>query len=100
MTQLGRFIERLKSAKQPDGRSLLETTQVLFGSGLGSGSRHSNSNLPLILAGGGWKHGQHLDAERRQPLCNLYLSMLQRMGAEQDYFNRSLSTLTGLEVGG
>ena len=96
MTHLGRFIERLKSTTQHDGRSMLENTQVLFGSGLGSGSRHTNQNLPLILAGGGWKHGQHIDAERKQPLCNLYLSMLQEMGAEQDYFNRSLSTLTEL----
>jgi hypothetical protein len=98
MTNLGRFIDRLKSTTQPGGESLLDTTQVLFGSGLGSGSRHSNENLPLILAGGGWKHGQHIDAQRGQPLCNLYLSMLQRMGAEQDYFNRSLSTLTGLNA--
>lgn len=98
MKNLARFVERLKSAEQPGGESLLDSTQVLFGSGLGSGSRHSNTNLPLILAGGGWKHGQHIDAQRRQPLCNLYLSMLQRMGAEQDYFNRSLSTLTGLDA--
>lgn len=98
MQNLARFVERLKSAQQPGGGSLLDSTQVLFGSGLGSGSRHSNTNLPLILAGGGWKHGQHIDAQRGQPLCNLYLSMLQRMGAEQDYFNRSLSTLTGLDA--
>jgi hypothetical protein len=100
MANLARFIERLKSTEQPGGKSLLESTQVLFGSGLGSGSRHSNTNLPLVLAGGGWKHGQHIDAARSQPLCNLYLSMLQRMGAEQDYFNRSLSTFTGLETQG
>ena len=96
MANLARFLERLKSAEQAGGGSLLDTTQVLFGSGLGSGSRHSNTNLPLLLAGGGWKHGRHIDAQRKQPLCNLYLSMLQRMGAEQDYFNRSLSTFTGL----
>jgi hypothetical protein len=100
MTNLARFIERLKSTQQPGGESLLATTQVLFGSGLGSGSRHLNTNLPLLLAGGGWKHGQHIDAQRGQPLCNLYLSMLQRMGAEQDYFNRSLSTFTGLDATG
>lgn len=100
MTCLGRFIERLKSTMQPGGESLLDTTQVLFGSGLGSGSRHSNTNLPLILAGGGWKHGQHVDAQRAQPLCNLYLSMLQRMGSEQEYFNRSLSTFAGLAARG
>jgi hypothetical protein len=96
MENIGRFMDRLKSAAQPDGFSLFDTTQILFGSGLGSGSRHTNQNLPLILAGGGWKHGQHIDGARKQPLCNLYLSMLQRMGAEQDYFNRSNSTLTGL----
>lgn len=98
MKNLARFVERLKSTEEPGGGSLLESTQVLFGSGLGSGSRHSNTNLPLILAGGGWKHGQHIDAQRGQPLCNLYLSMLQLMGAKQDYFNRSLSTLTGLDA--
>jgi hypothetical protein len=96
MENIGRFMDRLKAATQPDGSSLFDTTQILFGSGLGSGSRHTNQNLPLILAGGGWKHGQHIDGARKQPLCNLYLSMLQRMGAEQDYFNRSNSTLTGL----
>ena len=96
MENLAVFIERLKSAKQPDGSSMLDSTQVLFGSGLGSGSRHSNTNLPIILAGGGFKHGQHIDGQQKQPLCNLFLSVLQQMGAEQDYFNRSNSTFTGL----
>lgn len=96
MKNFARFIERLKTTKQADGSSMLDSTQVLFGSGLGSGSRHSNSNLPLILAGGGFGHGQHIDVQRKQALCNLYLSMLQKMGAEQDYFNRSQGTLNGL----
>ncbi|MEK6236134.1 MAG: DUF1552 domain-containing protein [Planctomycetales bacterium] len=99
MKNLARFLDRLKTTEQPDGKSLLDSTQVLFGSGLGSGSRHTNENLPLLLAGGGWKHGQHIDGGRKQPLCNLYLSMLQRMGAEQDYFNRSDAALTGLDAG-
>ena len=96
MESLALFIERLKSAKQPDGSSMLDSTQVLFGSGLGSGSLHSNTNLPIILAGGGFEHGQHIDGQQKQPLCNLFLSVLQQMGAEQDYFNRSNGTLTGL----
>jgi hypothetical protein len=96
MKNVAGFIERLKAERLPDDSSLLSHTQILFGSGLGSGSRHSNTNLPLILAGGGYQHGQHIDAQRQQPLCNLFLSMLQRMGAEQDYFNRSLDTFTGL----
>ena len=96
MKNLARFIERLKVTRDLDGRPMLDSTQVLFGSGLGSGSRHSNTDLPLILAGGGWQHGQHINAGRKQPLCNLYLSMLQRMDEEQQYFNRSSGTLTGL----
>ena len=96
MENIADFIGKLKETKQADGTPLLKSTQILFGSGLGSGSRHSNDNLPILLAGGGYQHGQHIDGQRKQPLCNLYLSMLQRMGAEQDYFNRSLGTLTGL----
>ncbi|MEM7396694.1 MAG: DUF1552 domain-containing protein, partial [Verrucomicrobiota bacterium] len=76
MKNLADFITRLKDTRQPDGSSLLDHTQVLFGSGLGSGSRHSNVDLPILLAGGGWQHGRHIDAGRKQPLCNLFLSML------------------------
>ena len=96
MDQLAVFIERLQATKQPDGSSMLDSTQILFGSGLGSGSLHSNTNLPIILAGGDWKHGQHIDGQQKQPLCNVFLSVLQQMGAEQDYFNRSNSTFSGL----
>ncbi len=96
MRQLARFIGRLKETKEIDGSSMLDSTSVLFGSGMGSGSRHTSTNLPLILAGGGWKHGQHLDVQNKQPLCNLYLGMLQKMGAEADYFNTSNGTFTGL----
>lgn len=96
MSQLARFITRLEETKQFDGSSLLDSTTVLFGSGMGSGSRHSSNNLPLIMAGGGWKHAGHLDMQNKQPLCNLYLSMLQHLGAEVDYFNTSTGTLTGL----
>jgi hypothetical protein len=96
MENLASFIERLKATSQPDGSSMLDSTQVLFGSGLGSGSLHSNTNLPIILAGGGFRHGQHTVGQQKQPLCNLFLSVLQRMGAEQDYFNRSSGTFTGL----
>ena len=98
MAQLARFIDRLLATKEADGSSMLDNTQVLFGSGLGSGSRHSNTNLPMILAGGGFKHGKHFDGQRKTPLCNLYLTMLQQMGAETDRFNTSNGTFTGLDV--
>jgi len=56
--------------------------------------------LPVILTGGGFKHGQHLafDVKNGPPLSNLYVSMLQRMGIETDKFGSSTGTLTGLEM--
>jgi hypothetical protein len=102
MTQLARFIDRLDSIDQPDGRSLLDHTMVLSGSGMGNGSSHSNKNLPIVLAGGGYRHGSHLvmpDAHhQRVPLCNLYTTMLQRFGVEIDRFNTASGTVNGLEL--
>ena len=75
---------------------------VLFGSNLGDASKHSVKNMPIILAGGGFKHGQHLafDENKNPPLCNLYVSMLQRMSIEADRFGSGNATLTGLEMRG
>ena len=63
-------------------------------------SSHSVKNLPVLLAGGGFKHGLHLpfDPHNPPPLCNLYVSMLQRLGIEVDRFGSSSGTLTGLEA--
>ncbi len=57
-------------------------------------------NLPIIFAGGGFRHGQHLtsDTERNYPLPNLYVSMLQQLGIETDRFASSTGTMRGLEV--
>jgi hypothetical protein len=56
--------------------------------------------LPVLLAGGGFKHGQHLafDPKNAPPVCNLYVTMLQRLGIEADQFGSSTGTLAGLEV--
>lgn len=64
------------------------------------GSSHSTKNLPVLLAGGGFRHGQHLafDPDQPPPLCNLFVSMLQRLGLETDSFSTSTGTLTGLEM--
>jgi len=100
--QVGRFLDRLKSIQEPDGTSLVDRTMVLLGSGMGNGSSHSNKNLPLLLAGGGFKHGEHKiypsEKHKRVPLCNLYGSMLQHFGLEVEKFNKGTGTLTGLEV--
>ncbi|MEO6738678.1 MAG: DUF1552 domain-containing protein, partial [Chthoniobacteraceae bacterium] len=82
---LAKFLTRIKGM-QDGGSSLLDTTQVLFGSGLGNGSSHSNRDLPVLLAGGGFKHGQHLVFKEGTPLCNVFVTMLQRLGIERDTF--------------
>jgi hypothetical protein len=75
---------------------------VFFSSNLGNASNHSTKNLPVLLVGGGFRHGQHLAFEPSNPppLSNLYVSMLQRLGIEADAFASSTGTLTGLEAAG
>lgn len=95
------LLAKLKQSNEGGG-SLLDGTMVYFSSNLGAGSTHSTKNLPVLLAGGGFRHGQHLafDPENPPPLCNLYVSMLQRLGIEADAFGSSTGTLTGLEANG
>jgi hypothetical protein len=91
------LLAKLKQTKE-EGASLLNRTMVFFSSNLGAGSTHSTKNLPVLLAGGGFQHGRHLafDPSKPPPLCNLYVSMLQRLGVESDQFGSSTGTLTGL----
>ncbi|MDF1752216.1 MAG: DUF1552 domain-containing protein [Verrucomicrobiales bacterium] len=91
------FLDSLKET--PDGEgNLLDSTQVLLGSNLGNASGHITTNLPIVLAGGGYRHGQHLafDGKKNYPLPNLFVSMMQQMGLEIDTFSSSKSTMTGL----
>ncbi len=103
MKSLGGLIAKLKASEE-GGESLLKNTSILFGSGLGNASSHSTSQLPILLAGGGFKHGQHLnvapkgDLKNSAPLSNLFVSMLQRMNIETDKFGTSTGTVTGLDV--
>lgn len=97
--QFGRFLDRLDSVNEPNGKTLLDNTMALLGSGMGNASSHSNKNLPLLLAGGGFKHGTHIRFEKNQvPASNLFVSMLQRFGVEAGSFGQSTGTLTGLET--
>ncbi len=101
--QFARFLEKLRSIREPAGDgTLLDHTMVLMGSGMGNANSHINTDLPIILAGGGFRHGEYKsypqEARRRVPLCNLYVSMLQRFGVETDRFGTSTGTLTGLEL--
>lgn len=92
------LLAKLKQTQEA-GDTLLDRTMVFMGSNLGDGSSHSVKNLPVLLAGGGFRHGQHLpfDPQNPPPLCNLFVSMLQRLGIEADKFSSGTGTLTGLE---
>lgn len=98
MKVFAEFLGKLQATKESGG-TLLDTTMVLLGSDLGNGSSHDNHNLPIILAGGGFRHGQHLafDKDHNYPLPNLFVSMLHRLGLEHDRFASSTGTMTGLE---
>jgi hypothetical protein len=95
------FLAKLKQTKE-EGVRLLDRTTVFFGSNLGNAATHAVKSMPVLLAGGGFRHGQHLafDPGKPPPLCNLYVSMLQRLGIEADRFGSSTGTLTGLEAAG
>ena len=84
------FLDKLRTATDAAGRSLLDTTAVVFGSGMGNANTHDNSNLPTLLAGGGFRHGWHrrVDRDAASPrlLGDLYLTVLQRLGLEVDSF--------------
>ncbi|OAI56530.1 hypothetical protein AYO49_04100 [Verrucomicrobiaceae bacterium SCGC AG-212-N21] len=90
---LNDFMTKLKGI-QENGRSLLDSTAVLFGSNLGNASAHDTKNLPLVLAGGGYKHGRHIAVDpQKQVFSNLFVSLAQRMGVETDKFGFSTGIL-------
>jgi hypothetical protein len=93
------LLQGLQESKE-GGQTLLNRTMVLYGTCMGNANSHANTNLPVLLAGGGFKHGQHLvfDTSKNYPLPNLFVSMLQRLGIETDRFATSTGTMRGLEM--
>ena len=98
MECFAKFLDQLKSTQSPSGSSLLDETTVLFGSGMGNGNAHTNNNLPILMAGRGYQTGSHLAMpgakNKRVPLSNLYLSILNQLGVEDESFAHSTGTLT------
>ena len=96
---LGSFLKSLSDTKE-SGQNLLDRTMVLYGTCMGSANSHANTNLPALIAGGGFKHGQHLafDQQNNYPLTNLFVSMLQRLGIETNEFSTGKGTMRGLEM--
>lgn len=99
MKLLAELFSQLKEVKE-DGEPLLDRTMIVYGSNLGNANTHVTTNLPVIFAGGGFKHGQHLafNNEHNYPLPNLFISMLQRLGLEMDRFASATGTMRGLDL--
>ncbi len=93
--RFGRFVARLAQTPEGEG-SLLDHSLILLGGGISDGNRHNHENLPILLAGrggGGLQTGRVVRAARETPLCNLYLSMLERAGCPQESFADSTGVL-------
>jgi hypothetical protein len=126
MTACGKLLTKLKASTEGDA-NLLDHTMVVLTSNLRDGNSHWTHDLPTFLAGGGFRHGQHLAFNKPQmqllaelkasgvqekqakkiapmmginqaPLCNLFVSLLQNAGIETDRFGSSSGTLSGLEI--
>jgi len=99
MELLGGLFTALAERREGD-RRLLDSTVVLYGSNMGDANTHDNTNLPILLAGGGFRHGSHLAFSRDDnlPLSNLFVSILRRLGIDADAFGSSTGPLTGLEA--
>ena len=97
MTQLAKLLDALQATPDERGAPLLDSTMVLFGSPLGNGNIHTNTDLPIILAGGGLKHRGHrrmpTEPGKRVPLSNLYLAMLRHFGLPITKFGASTGVL-------
>mgnify|MGYP002623622896 FL=1 len=94
MMLLHKLFSQLAEVREGEDR-LLDCTMILFGSNMGDANTHDNTNLPILLAGGGLKHGQHVAFRRDHnlPLCNLYVTMLQHLRVETEAFGSSTGTL-------
>jgi hypothetical protein len=100
-TQFAYFLEKLQSIKEGE-RTLLDNSMIVYGSGLGDGNSHQHHDLPIIMAGGGGgtiRNGRHLVFQTHTPMNNLFLSMLDRVGAKGvDQLADSTGRLTGIDA--
>ena len=92
------FLVKMKGTKEGN-ETMLEKTSILSGAFMGSAAQHMSQNLPIILAGGGFKHAGHveLDKKHNKPLSNLFVSILQRTGMKADKFADSTGTCAGID---
>lgn len=98
MRGAARFLSKLKSTPDPEGGSLLDTTVTLIGSAMGDAASHVRTNFPLLVAGGGFRHKRHVSCRtetvENEMACDLFVTILQRLGFEIDRFGSSRSDLS------
>jgi hypothetical protein len=100
VSQLAYLVQKLKSTPEGEG-TLLDNSMICYGSAISDGNRHNNENLPVLLAGhagGSVDPGRHIRIASETPMCNLFLSMLDRFGAPVDFIGDSTGRLSGLQV--
>ena len=95
LRQLGRFLSLMKESQEA-GQSLLDATVVLSASNLGNASAHTGDNLPILLAGGGFRHKCHVgfDTQKNTPFSNLFVRILHQLGIHEEGFGASTGVLT------
>jgi Protein of unknown function (DUF1552) len=100
MQQFAAWLEKLKSIKEGDA-TLLDNSMIVYGAGLSDGNRHTHENLPTLVAGRGgsyFKPGRRIVYRRETPMCNLFLTMMDRMGVPTEHFGDSTGHLQGLDL--
>jgi hypothetical protein len=101
MQQFAGFVEKMKASKEGE-RSLLDNSIIVYGAGLSDGNTHLHEDLPTLLLGRGgnyFKTGQRILARRETPMCNLFLTMMDRMGVHVEHFGDATGRLEGLNLG-
>ncbi len=96
LRQFGYFLDKMKSVKEADGKTLLDNSMIVFGGGIGDGDRHNHDNLPILMAGRGagtLTPGKRIVLPGETPMTNLYLSMMNRMGVQAERVGDSTGVL-------
>jgi hypothetical protein len=100
VAQFAAWLGKLKSVQEGDS-NLLDNSMIVYGAGLSDGNRHTHEDLPTIIAGRGgnyFKPGRRIVARRETPMCNLFLTMMDRMGLQMEHFGDSTGRLQGLDL--
>mgnify|MGYP002630899846 CR=1 FL=1 len=100
IAQLSYLLQKMKATPDGDG-NMLDNTTICYGSGLSDGDRHNNENLPVLLAGHGGgtvDPGRHIRVPTETPVCNLFMSMLDRFGTPVDFVGDSTGKMSGLQI--